>query len=227
MQPRILYLGLDPKNYITEKASFHNEIVHWPIIEVAPRPLSDPIVYASISRFKEYSHLILTSKTTVTILHDYLIKIGIDKSEWSKKINLVVGSATAAYLNAWGITSVVVAKEERAEGILQLMNGMDLNGAHFFYPHSTLSRPLIEEHLKCFSLRYTACLLYDTFCTNKEVCPDPNQFDEIVFTSPSTVRAFLQIYGKFPLQVNLTAIGPITQNAIDFARNSKFEDRFL
>jgi uroporphyrinogen-III synthase len=45
-------------------------------------------------------------------------------------------------------------------------------------------------------------------------------FDEIVFTSPSTVAAFKEIFGALPRGKKLVAIGPITEEALDLFRNS-------
>jgi len=54
------------------------------------------------------------------------------------------------------------------------------------------------------------CSFYDT----TSVAPNPSlnlqQFDEIVFTSPSTVDAFIQFFKQLPHDKQLTCIGPIT-----------------
>jgi uroporphyrinogen-III synthase len=63
-------------------------------------------------------------------------------------------------------------------------------------------------------IRFQACDLYDT--VSQEICPKPDldQVDEIVFTSPSTVKAFVEIFGGLPRGKKCLAIGPITQQAL-------------
>jgi uroporphyrinogen-III synthase len=58
------------------------------------------------------------------------------------------------------------------------------------------------------------CDLYDTVPQKLEPIPDLNAIDEIVFTSPSTVRAFVEIFRHIPQDKTLTCLGPITQEEL-------------
>lgn len=202
---RILYLGLDPTHYISQ-----GEIVHWPIIQIVRRPLSDPLIKQALQDFDRYSHVIITSKSTVAILQEYLPQLGIDLQSWQAKSTLAVGKVTAKHLNALGIYPASIAEEETAEGIIQDIQKLSLKSSHFFWPHSSQSRPLIKDFLITQNARLTDCILYDPISHVPGPLPDLNHFDEIVFTSPSTVDAFLSIFGSFPVHVQLTAIGPVT-----------------
>ena len=49
----------------------------------------------------------------------------------------------------------------------------------------------------------------------RNICPkikkqDLGRIDEIVFTSPSTVKNFLKIHGEIPARIKVWAIGPVT-----------------
>jgi len=205
MLKRILYLGLDPTHY-----SSLGDVTHWPIIQIVPRPLSEPTIHQALIHFKDYSHVIVTSKSTVTILRDYLSQLSIDRQIWAQKITLAVGQVTAQYLNACGIVPTQVAQEETAEGIIHELKQLPLEQAHVFWPHSTQARPLIKEFLVAQNIRHTTCMLYEPRSQVPETLPHLENFDEIVFTSPSTVEAFLQIFGAFPPHIKLVTIGPIT-----------------
>ncbi len=98
MVKKVLYLGLDPSHYLSNK-----EVIHWPIIQIVPRPLSETALYQSLIKFKHYSHVIVTSKTTVFILQNYLTQLGIDLEIWKNKKTLAVGKITAKHLQAYGI----------------------------------------------------------------------------------------------------------------------------
>ena len=69
----------------------------------------------------------------------------------------------------------------------------------------------MNDYFEKKGLRYRECLLYETLPAQLDKLPDLNKVDEIHFTSPSTVRAFLKLYGCFPKNKSLTAIGPVTQ----------------
>jgi uroporphyrinogen-III synthase len=209
MPRHILYLGLDPTHY-----SAQGEVTHWPIIQITPRPLSEPAVRDALGKFDHYSHILITSKSTVAILQEYFSQLGIDLHIWAKKSTLAVGKITAKHLEACGITPFRVAKEETAEGLIQELRQLRLVNAHIFWPHSSQARPVIKEFLKRESIRYRACVLYEPLPRPPINLPDVNYFDEIVFTSPSTVAAFLQIFGKLPSQSQIVAIGPITARYI-------------
>jgi uroporphyrinogen-III synthase len=47
--------------------------------------------------------------------------------------------------------------------------------------------------------------------------PNLAAFDEIVFTSPSTIEAFLAIFGALPRDKILTPVGPVTEAALRLA----------
>jgi len=209
MPKRILYLGLDPIHYRA-----NGEITHWPIIQIIPRPISDPDIIDALHRFESYSHVIITSKSTVPILREYLYQQSIDLQIWSKKTTLAVGQVTAKHLQACGILAAKVAKEETAEGMIEVLKQMPLEQANVFWPHSAQARPIIKEFLIANGIRHTAAIIYDSRAHVPGKLPLLETFDEIVFTSPSTVEAFLQIFGAFPSHVKLVAIGPVTAHSL-------------
>jgi uroporphyrinogen-III synthase len=63
-------------------------------------------------------------------------------------------------------------------------------------------------------VQFTAIDLYDPIFQAPLPIPNLDEFDEIVFTSPSTVRAFLAIYGEIPKDKIIAPIGPITKMSL-------------
>lgn len=207
LSKKILYLGLDPANY-----SAQGQITHWPIIQIIPRPLSEPSVQESIKNFECYSHVIVTSKSTVAILKNYLCEMRIDLRVWSEKLTLAVGQTTAQHLRHCGIDRIKVAENETAEGVIDELKQLPLHQGHVFWPHSAQARPLIKDYLMAQKICHTTCVFYEPQVRNHSTLPALENFDEIVFTSPSTVDAFLHIFGSFPSHAQLVPIGPITAN---------------
>ena len=206
MSKRVLYLGLNPSHYSSD-----GEMIHWPIIQIIPQPLSDLTLYETLKNFDRYTHLILTSKTTVSILHDYLPQLGINWQQQHHQTQLAVGQVTAKQLKASGIHPTHIDLEETAEGLIQLIQKLPLEDSpHFFWPHSLKARTVIKDFFNKEKIRFTECVLYDTQPQAAKEIPKLDDFDEIVFTSPSTVEAFIYFYGKLPTHLKLTPIGPIT-----------------
>jgi len=58
------------------------------------------------------------------------------------------------------------------------------------------------------------CFIYDIATQKKQPIPDLEDIDEIIFTSPSTIKAFLEIFSTIPLDKKLVTMGPITQKAL-------------
>jgi uroporphyrinogen-III synthase len=212
---RVLYLGLDPSHHSDPSEAC--EIVHWPIIRIVPIPLSENQVNVALRNFEQYTHLIFTSKSAVPILKDYLHAMGKNWHSGQPKVTLAVGKVTAAHLTACGLTPTKVALNETAEGIVELLEELVLEGAHVFWPHSNQARNVIPAYLQTRGVAFCACPLYFPEYQALSPLPQLDSFQEIVFTSPSTVKAFLQVFGGLPENMTLKAIGPVTQAYLNAA----------
>ncbi len=188
-----LYLGL--------KCPYRDEEwIHFPVLKIIPRQI-DPV---TLSNLDQYTHFIFTSKTSVHILNK-AVRISKDK------VVISVGSKTSAALMDFQIQPQITAKNETAEGIIELLESMPLKNAHIFWPHSSLSRPLLLDYFKDKEITYTDCVLYDTVLNHPGPTPNLADIGEIVFTSPSTVDNFLLLCPYIPAHIILTTIGPVTE----------------
>jgi len=203
---RILYLGLDLPCELQCK-----EVTHCPLIKIEPRPREHSAIVHAFAWLSAYTHLIFTSKSAVRIFFDYAAMQGVAPIELDRKIFLTVGQRTAQELKNNGITQVLVASEETAEGVIALLASLDLKNSFLFWPHSALSRPLISDWLQAHRPKHYACIFYDTVLNIPEPLPDISSYDEIIFTSPSTIDAFCAIFEKIPADKILSCIGPITE----------------
>lgn len=212
MPRQVLYVGLDPRHYQKERKLNQGELTHFPLIKIIPRPLTDPVVYRSLQIFSSYTHVILTSKSSVSILVNYLKMMGFTLKDWQSKVTCVVGKTTALSLKEAGILAKIVAKDETAEGLIQALYSLQFKKDYLFWPHSSSARPLIKNFLKEFFTFHQSCELYDTQTISYSCLPLLKDFDEVILTSPSTVKAFLHHFHYFPPHLKITAIGPVTAN---------------
>jgi uroporphyrinogen-III synthase len=194
----ILYLGLDPSRYPSIKP-----ILHYPVI--CTKKLMTPELLHAKTLWHQFTHVIFTSQTAVEFWSSEVT--------FSEKVVIAVGKATGYLLESRGI-SPLIAREETQEGVMALLEKLDLQGSYIFWPKSRLARPVLERFFVQNQVRYFALDLYDTITQKLEPVPNLSGVDEIVFTSPSTVRGFIEIYGSLPIDKKLTAIGPVTQGEI-------------
>jgi len=207
---KTLYLGLD-----APEIDYQVDLHHYPVIKIVPRPLKNPDLQHAFRNLKSYTHLLFTSKNSATLFFDYLQRSGYSHDIMQDKHLFAVGQATAEVLHLLGGKNIQTAEREQAEGLIEVLENCDLTRGHVFWPHSALSRPVLKDYLSKRGVQHYACAIYDTMLQKIEPVPSIETFDEIVFTSPSTVQGFLAIYGALPKEKSLKAIGPITQAALD------------
>lgn len=198
MLPRTLYLGLDPSR-------FGREVVHLPLIETVPRPLDGELLKA-FERLSTFTHILLTSRTAVSLFLTHCQQLQIK----SQALFICVGQATGELLGR----PCLIAQEATSEGLLPLIASLKPS-SHLFFPHSSLSRPVIGDFLRASNRSFQEAILYDTVPKRPPKLPSLVEFDEIVFTSPSTVAAFINCYGTFPKGKRLIAIGPVTGKTLE------------
>jgi uroporphyrinogen-III synthase len=201
----VLYLGLDSPPFYEK-----GHVIHYPIIQIVPRQPSSSEIVASFSQIPLYTHFIFTSKSAVKIFAEFLLFFEFNSHFMEGKVVISVGNKTADYLQKKLIPVTIIATHETSEGIIQELNKVDLSNAYVFWPHSALSRPLIKNYLNQKKIPHSTCIIYDTFPLKTSTLPDLSTIDEIVFTSPSCVKAFILAFGSLPLNKVLTPIGPIT-----------------
>lgn len=203
---KILYLGLS-----LPRGPLEGEIIHWPIIKIVPRSINDPDIQNAFQNFDAYTHLVITSKTTIPLLFEFAKGFGIAERAVQAKYVFAVGKATAATAISHGISATFPVTDETAEGLVAAIKNYDLHNAYLFWPHSALSRSILPDFFNKEKIKYSSAIFYDTI-PNREICtlPDLTLIDEIVFTSPSTVDAYCQILGPIPWHKQITPIGPVT-----------------
>lgn len=204
---KILYLGTDPSNYKDQEG----QIIHYPIIAIVPR--NDLHVKAAYSKLCMYTHLLFSSKNTVQVFFQQLEEIGISKDFLQSLTILAIGKVTANHIRKHTYCHFI-ADEETQEGMVALLRLQPLEKAYLFFPRSSLSRNVVTEFLKERSIPFQDCFIYDTVVQKNPIFFNLKEIHEIVFTSPSTIRAFLEIFSTIPLDKKLIAIGPITQKAL-------------
>ncbi len=207
----VLYLGTDPTFFLRQGWDF-DRFVHYPVIKVVPRPLGE--VREAFMALPTVSHLLFTSKNAVAPFFAHLHALQLSMEG---KSLIALGASTAYHLEKQGKKADIIPEEESQEGLLAHLSTLALERAHIFLPRSSLSRPLLTQELSARAIQMTICDLYDTLPQKLEPVPPLHWFDTIIFTSPSTVEAFLAIFGTLPEGKRLLAQGRMTREALEKA----------
>jgi uroporphyrinogen-III synthase len=195
-----LYLGTDPENCDLK------DLVHYPIIKTIALEIPSHMW----EDFADYTHILITSKNAAQI---FLTQLK-DKALLQNKQIIAIGKSTAAKLAQEGFAPHQIAEDESQEGIIELLKRQDLHDAYIFYPRSMLARKKLENYMIGRGIRHQICDLYETVFQKLEPSPDFSMVDEIIFTSPSTVKGFIAAFGSIPPNKKLTCIGPITEEEL-------------
>lgn len=204
---RILHLGLR-----TPLDTLDKTYIPFPIIQTIPKLLSTTEMEEMRALLPKTTHWIFTSQTAV----DLFFQLDFPLHMIRQKVVCAVGEKTAGALKRQGATAAVVAKEEYTEGLIECLESMNLKNAYFFWPHSALSRPVLSEYCTAKGISLFEKVLYETTPLDRNASdyPENRHYDTISFTSPSTVDAFLALFGAPPRDKIWRAIGPITEKKL-------------
>jgi len=204
------------------------EPIEAPMIRVAPPDDFGPLDKA-VSEAGTYDWIVFTSANAV----DYFMKrlaTGQGDIRDLKGVGLVaIGPATAERLSRHGLRVDLQPAESRAEAIVQLLRERgDIKGKRFLLPRADIAREVLPEELRRQGADVTEVTAYRTVLAEVEREGDPDiyrmllekRIDVVTFTSASTVKNFVQIFGveQAPDLLNATsvaAIGPVTAEAAE------------
>jgi uroporphyrinogen III methyltransferase/synthase len=138
-----------------------------------------------------------------------------------------IGPSTASRLSRYGIRVDLTPAEYRAEALLEALKaGGTLAGKRFLLPRADIARELLGDELREGGADVVEVVAYRTLLGNADRDGDHDvyrmlldrQIDAVTFTSASTVRNFVQIFGREQaadlLRTTVVAsIGPVTAEA--------------
>ena len=194
-----------------------------------------------------YDIFLFTSQYAVKAWFNLLRKVG-KSTVAPKNVKFVsIGDTTTAALQKEGIQNIEQVEKDNTFGVIEWFNNKyqdykkaaikhqqsdwgdiyysekDLEGHQptVFYPQSNLSNNTIAEGLHNAGYDVETISVYVNKMPQHPRRVNLNHFKRIVFTSPSTIDNFIQLYGKLPEGVEFITRGPITQAHLDKILNKK------
>ena len=121
-----------------------------------------------------------------------------------------IGKTTAGELAGFGILADLVPDNESSAGLLEKFASLDMKGKQVLLPRAKVASRELPEGLAAMGAEVAEVPVYMTV----EVEPadvDFEHIDKILFTSGSSVRAFVAKFGKVPPRVEAYCLGLPTQ----------------
>lgn len=203
-QPRILVLGTHPEKY-----THLGIIVHRPIVKCVG--LGDySKLDGMLKGLGRFNWLIFTSANGVKFFFERLRLKGLDARALCSLKVAVIGKTTGLRLTSFGISADLVARTESSAGLLEEFKRLDMRDKNVFLPQATAASGELAQGLLGMGAAVEEVPVYQTI----EIEPadvDLEYIDKILFTSGSTVRAFVKKFGQVPARIKACCLGEPTQ----------------
>ena len=203
-KPKVLILGTHPEKY-----THLGTIVHRPIVKCVG--LEDYSHFDEIlKRLETFDWLIFTSAHSVRFFFERLRLVGSDARSLASARIAAIGKTTAGELAGFGILADMIPDNESSTGLLEKFDTMDMNNKRVLLPRAKVASLELPEGLTAMGAAVEEAPAYMTV----EIEPadvDFEHIDIILFTSGSSVRAFVKKFGKVPPRIEAYCLGLPTQ----------------
>jgi uroporphyrinogen III methyltransferase/synthase len=208
------------------------EVVELPAIRIEPRIETDE-VRAAVRRIDEYDLVCLTSPNGVRLLFDALASGSGQAAGESHASDVeatrrhdaralagatvaAIGPGTARALAEHGIVADVVPERFVAEGLIEALDDLDLDGGRVLVARAAEARDVLPDALRERGAEVDVVALYETV-REQPAAEDVEaalSADYVTFTSSSTVTNLVAALGDhFPSAARVVSIGPVTSEA--------------
>jgi uroporphyrinogen III methyltransferase/synthase len=193
-----------------------------PTIEVVAPPSFDELD-AAIRAMRTYTDLTFTSANGVRFFWQRLAALGLDARHLAGVRVSCIGPGTADAIAAHGVRADVVARDFRAEGLVDVLREGGLAGRRFLVARAEKAREILLDTLRAEGAQVDLAVAYRTVVPStaadmraRLASGDP--IDAITFTSASTVQHFVDVLGEeaakaLAARAVVACIGPVTRDA--------------
>ncbi|NIA17235.1 MAG: uroporphyrinogen-III C-methyltransferase, partial [Planctomycetes bacterium] len=204
-KPNVLVLGNHRQKY-----QRLGNIVHRRIIDCVP--IDDYTKVDSVFKnIGDFDWIVFTSINAAKYLFERLYAIGRDARALSNTTIAAIGKTTANRLKEFGITADMVPKNESSAGLLEKFAKLDMENKKVLLPQSEIASKELPDGLLNMQAVIKKTPVYKTIDIDPGLI-DFDYIDQILFTSGSTVRAFIKHFGQVPENIKSYCLGQPTLN---------------
>lgn len=196
--------------------------VHIPLIEIGPPSDCFAALDEAIGRLGTFSWAIFTSRNGVEM---FFLRLGGKTLPPSLQL-ASVGPGTAAALSRRGVAVSLVPERYDAEGLLEALSRRVGRGDSLLWPRARDAREILACGLRTLGAlveeveAYVVAMPKGIDRNGFVRLVEAEQFDAVLFDSPSAVRNFVEIVGRegarrFLAGIQVIPIGPVTAKAIE------------
>ena len=174
---------------------------------------------------KKPKYVVFTSQHSISSTIECIPEL---LEEQENYIFISIGDTTTEALHNAGIKDVIQVEEDNRFGIIKWFEKekekYDEANARYediIYPHSSLSPEDIPLALQELGFSVKSFVAYKNVMPEHPRLVNLNHFKRIVFTSPSTIDNFIELYGKLPENTEFITRGPITQQHLEEVLEAK------
>jgi uroporphyrinogen III methyltransferase/synthase len=202
------------------------EVVDFPTIEIVP-PLQYDSLDRAIQNLSSYHWIIFTSVNGVCSFLTRLRFLKCDPEALQKIKIAAIGPETGSELERNQLRPAVIPAEYRAEAILDNLIPSAMRGRRVLLPRAAEAREVLPDTLRKWGAEVDVVEAYRTLPIAREPSwlrsdLSSGRIDVVTFTSSSTVKAFVALFGGENVQgfmslVAVACIGPITKSTAEEA----------
>jgi len=202
------------------------EVIHIPTIEIVP-PDSWADCDRALEKLHDYHWLIFTSTNGVRFFFRRLKDRGKKVDALKKKQIAAVGERTEEVLKELGIQINLVPHDFSSEDLVEEFQKKDIVGLRILLPKADKGRDVLKIGLTAMGGKVDAVTVYKNQPTQRNNLSEyqkllhGNAPDVLTFTSPSTLRNFISLFGAKRIYdwqtkgCRIAAIGKVTAEALE------------
>ncbi|HTT77920.1 MAG TPA: uroporphyrinogen-III C-methyltransferase [Candidatus Binataceae bacterium] len=195
------------------------EAIGVPVIATAP-PSSYALLDRAIAGLGSFDWIIFTSAKGVEAFMQRLRTLRRDIRELGNAAIAAIGPATAARVANYALTVAAMPTEYRAERLIDALTPQRIKGVRILIPRAETAREVLPEMLRAAGAsEVVVAPAYSTIRPKAKASDhlrsllDAAPIDLVTFTSPSTVKNWIELAGSAGKKFKAAVIGPITAEA--------------
>jgi uroporphyrinogen III methyltransferase/synthase len=196
------------------------KVTHTPLIKIAKNK-----ELTAMSQFKKelnhYDWIVFTSRYGVRYFFEILDDLKIDIRTISNARIASVGSTTSKELRKYRFYPDIESSTESAEGLIHYFKQNNIIDKQILLPRSNKGLKPLSDQLAQLGNQVTDVPVYINTTNGDAEKVDTTLFRKIIFSSPSCVEAFVELYRQLPDNAQLIAKGPTTKRRIKEMINEK------